>query len=148
MLYATLIRYGLEALAIAALATALYAFGYSHGSTSGYKSGWNAQQVTINKMVTAANAQRKAQNQAISDVQVQAMTAQAQIFTAEAHATLARNTIVTQYKTKYVTVAQSCGWSTPTVQTINQLLNLGGTGAQPQPVQPPTQQLAVAGGTK
>jgi len=125
MLYTTLIRYGLEVVAIVALATALYFFGYSHGSTAGYTKGWDAQQATINKMVSTANAQRKSQNAAISDVQVQAMKDQGDIFTAEAHAATARSTIITKYKTQYIKIAQSCGWSAPTVQTINQLLSVG-----------------------
>jgi hypothetical protein len=127
MLYATLIRYGLEALAIAALATALYAFGYSHGSTAGYTKGWDAQQLTINKVVSDENAQRVSQNNAISALEVKAMQAQSDIFSAKAQAAVTRNTIVTQYKTKYVKIAQSCGWSIPTVQAINQLLSVGAT---------------------
>lgn len=125
MIYSTLIKYGLMALALVALTTAIFAFGYSHGSTSGYTKGWNVQQATINKMVATENAQRVAQNKAISDLEVKAMQAQSDIFAAKAQAALTRNTIVTQYKTKYVQVAESCGWSAPTVQAINQLLSVG-----------------------
>lgn len=131
MLYSTLIKYGLMALAVVALATALFAFGYSHGSTAGYTSGWNAQQKTIDKIVTDENKQRTIQNQAINDLQAQAMKAQSDIFSANAQAAITRNTIVTQYKTKYVKVAQLCGWSIPTVQVINQLLSVGTSPAVP-----------------
>jgi hypothetical protein len=125
MISATLIKYGLIAIAVISLFTGVYAMGYSHGSSTGYTSGWNAQQATIDKMVSNANAQRTAQNNQITSLEQQAAKDASDLFAAKAKAALTSQTIVTQYKTKYVTVAQSCGWSAPTVDTINSLLNVG-----------------------
>ena len=125
MISSTLIGWGLKILALLAVLAAAYAFGHSSGYTEGYKQGWDDQQVTINKMVTDENAQRTSQNNAISAVQLQAMKASADVFTAKAQAAITRSTVVTQFKTKYVALAQSCGWSTPTVLTINSLIAAG-----------------------
>jgi hypothetical protein len=125
MISSTLIGWGLKILALVAVLVAAYAFGHSSGYTEGYKKGWDDQQVTINKMVTDANAQRTSQNTAISNLQMSAMKASADVFAAKAQAAITRSTVVTQYKTKYVALSQSCGWSTPTVLTINSLLDAG-----------------------
>jgi len=130
MIEAALIKYGLIAVAVIALLGGAFTVGYNHGYSSGYKSGWDAQQKTINKMVTDENLQRDAQNKAITDVEQQAAVAAGQVFAAKAKAALVTTQIITQYKTKYVKIAASCGWSIPTVQTINSVLNANAV-AQP-----------------
>lgn len=124
-MYAALIKYGLIALAIVAILTGAYAMGDAHGNSVGYKSGWDAQQVTINKMVTDENTQRTEQNAKITTLEQDAAKAAGEIFTAKAQAAVVSQTIVTKYKTQYVAIANSCGWSAPTVDTINSLLNIG-----------------------
>lgn len=124
MISSTLIGWGLKLLALVAILSAAYAFGHSSGYTTGYASGWDAQQKTIDKMVSDANAQRTAQNNQITTLEQQAAKDASDLFAAKAAAVVAAQTIVTQYQTKYVEIANSCGWSAPTVDTINSLLNV------------------------
>jgi hypothetical protein len=124
---AILIKWGCMALALAALLVGAYSVGHADGTTKGYQSGWSAQQVTIDKMVSDENARRNSQNTAITNLETKAAKDSADLFAAKAAAVLARGTIVTQYKTKYVAISQSCGWSNPTVLTINSLIDVGAT---------------------
>jgi hypothetical protein len=125
MFTSILIKYGLITLAIVAVFTGVYSMGDAKGNAAGYKSGWDAQQATINKMVSDDNAQRTAQNNQITALEQTAAKDASDLFAAKASSALASNTIVTKYKTKYVAIAKSCGWSAPTVDTINSLLNVG-----------------------
>jgi hypothetical protein len=125
MFTSVLIKYALITFALVALFTGIYAMGDAKGHAAGYTSGWDAQQATINKMVSDENAQRTAQNNRITSLEQNAAKDASDLFAAKASSALASNTIVTKYKTRYVAIAKSCGWSAPTVDTINSLLNVG-----------------------
>ena len=56
---ALLLKYVLPVVAVIALLFGVYEWGHANGTDAGYKSGWDAQQVTINKMVSDANEEAK-----------------------------------------------------------------------------------------
>jgi uncharacterized protein YdbL (DUF1318 family) len=127
MIESALIKYGLMALAVVAIVGGVYAYGDAQGNAAGYKHGWDDQQSTIDKMVTDENKQRTVQNQKIADLEAKSMKDSEDLAGEKMKEALASTATVTQYKTKYVQIAASCGWAPPTVSTINSLLSLGVT---------------------
>jgi hypothetical protein len=99
-----------------------YGFGHSRGHDAGFKEAWNQQQKTINNMVAAQNAETQEQNTKISQLELSATVAYAQVQTAQQQAAKERNDAVAAYKKAHPQSANSCGWSPDTVQVINQIL--------------------------
>lgn len=115
---------------VAILAVALGAlFGaYEYGSSKGYKSGytdaWNTQQLAINKMVDAQNAEVTAQNNKIATLEQAAADASSALKAEQQKKESQRNNIVTQYKAANPKVSQSPAWSPETVDTINKMIGV------------------------
>lgn len=128
-------KYVLMALAAAAIGFGLFetgsAHGYSKGHDVGYQTAWNTQQTAINKLVDNQNEETQAQNLKLSNLEMQASAADFAAQAARAQSQKVRTNVVIRYKQANPQVAASCGWSIPTVQSINQLLNAGSSPATP-----------------
>jgi hypothetical protein len=118
-------KWVLGGLAVLAILVGAYEAGHSSGYNDGYTVAWNTQQQAINKQVDADNAERNASAAKLSALETSAAHALQSEFAARAAAQTARSTVIVKYKQANPQVAASCGWSIPTVQTINQILNAG-----------------------
>lgn len=117
------LKYVLPVLAVAGLLFGVYEYGHSKGYDSGYQTAWNKQQATIQGMVDKQNAQTLAQNQKIDDLVKKSQQDTLDLAAANMRAAVTRETVVTQYVHDNPTIAASCGWDIPTVNTINQLID-------------------------
>jgi hypothetical protein len=118
-------KYTLGALAIALVLFAAFEKGKADGHDAGYQQAWNVQQTTINKMTADETAQIQEANNKLSQLELSAMTSYAQAQQAQQAASKKRTQIVTVYKQANPQIANSCGWSIPTVQAIDQLIDVG-----------------------
>jgi hypothetical protein len=129
MLTIILLRYILPVVAVVALLVGAYTKGegdgHAAGYTDGYKIAWNAQQLAINKMVTAQNLENTTQNLKISGFEFGSMVAQAQVTKEVAQAKAARTTIIKRYIAANPTSAKACGWTPQTATAINQIIQAG-----------------------
>lgn len=142
-MWGLLLKYGLPIVGAAAVLFGAYEYGHSTGYTSGhndgYQTAWNTQQVTINKMVTAENAQAEANNKAISDVESQSFAAAFQNKALQVQLEEKRQTVVKNYVQANPVSSQACGFDVPMVQAINELIQAD-PSIVAQPVVPaPTQ---------
>lgn len=116
------VKYVVGIAAVGAVLFGIYEYGSSHGYQKGYQKAWDAQQQTVNKMVEERNAETKAQNAKITDLEQRAANADAQVKIAQEALKKQREQVVQDYKTKNPKVAASPAWSPETVNAINQML--------------------------
>lgn len=128
-----LIKYLVVFVAIIAVLFGVYESGKSSGYTQGYQIAWNAQQKTIDAQATAANKLAQENNTKLSQLELAAMAAQSQAEQLKAQAKSRRASTVTLYKAANPNIVNTCGWSPPTAEAINQILNAD----QPVPASAP-----------
>lgn len=116
------VKFVVGIMSIAAVLFGVYEYGSSHGYQKGYQKAWDIQQQTITKMVDAQNAETKAQNSKISDLEQRAANADEQVKIAQEAIKKQREQIVQNYKTKNPKVSAAPAWSPETVGAINQML--------------------------
>lgn len=115
-------KYVLIAIVVFGCLVGVYGYGHSRGHDAGFKEAWNQQQQAINKLVDQQNAQTQEQNTKISQLELSATAAFAQVQTAQQQAAKVRDNAIANYKKTHPQIATTCGWSPDTVQVINQLL--------------------------
>ncbi len=137
VLWSSLGKYILMAAAVIAILFGVYMWGHSSGSASGYKQAWDAQQATINKMVTDDNAAKEAHNTQISQLEYAGAKSAAATDTQVASVSETREQIIAAYvknhpqKTIKVTsstgvvsdqLVQDCGLSLDSVLAVNAVI--------------------------
>lgn len=151
VLWSSLGKYLLMALAVVAILFGVYMWGHSSGSAAGYKQAWDAQQVTINKMVTDANTKTEAHNNQITQLEYSGAKQAAATDTQIAGVTHTREQIIADYvkahpqksvkvtsKTGVVTqqLVQDCGLSLDSVLAVNAIILADPTNTPPAALAP------------
>jgi hypothetical protein len=131
MIGTLLLKYVLPLVAVLAILLGAFEAGSSHGYSKGYQVAWDTQQTTINKMVDANNLQVAANNGKLEQFESDAQAARADAASATFAAMTTRSRVVTQYREANPQAAKSCGWSLPTVQAINNILNAESPASAP-----------------
>lgn len=111
-------KYAIEIALLIAFAALCVMVGYGHG----YKSGWAAQQVTIDKMAKDENAKRDSDNGRLNAAEQQAPKVAAQVATTVQTKVEYRDRIVREYYEKTPS-AETCKWAVPTINLINQVID-------------------------
>lgn len=99
-----------------------YEYGSSHGYKDGYKTAWDVQQKTLDKLTEERNAETTAQNAKITALEQAASNAMDQVKAAQDALDKQRTQTVSTFKTANPKVAASTAWSPETVNAINQML--------------------------
>lgn len=145
VLWSSLGKYLLMALAVLAILFGVYMWGHSSGSADGYKKAWDTQQLTINKMTKNDNNAKEAHNSQISQLEYSGAKQAADTDTQIASVTQTREQIIADYvknhpqkiikvtsKTGAVTqqLVPDCGLSLDSVLAVNAIILADPTNTQ------------------
>lgn len=100
--------------------------GYQYGHLTykeGYSIAWDKQQDTIKQLIDNYNAETIKFNSQVSKLENDSLMYQQQIQKDKQELENTRTKIIIEYKEKYSTISNSCGWDTPTVTAINQVID-------------------------
>jgi hypothetical protein len=128
-LVGVILKYVLPVLGVIALLFGVFEYGKSQGYDVGHQAAWDTQQQAINKLVAAQQLAADENDRKISGLELDANMAQQEAEAQAATAAKLRKNLAASYKSANPQVAASCGWSGPTISTINQILSTVPAGA-------------------
>jgi hypothetical protein len=122
VLISILLKYVLPLLGVIAIIFGVYEYGHSKGYNDGYTVAWNTQQATINKMVSAENAQADANNKQIASIEQDSFNDAFQAKVAQAKLETTRTTVIQTYTKANPQTSTTCGFDVPMVNAINAII--------------------------
>jgi len=126
-----ILKYVVPVLGVVAILFGAYEYGRTAGYNAGHLAAWNTQQETINKMVTAENAQADANNKQIASIEQDSFNDAFAAKAAQAKLDATRTDIVQSYTKANPQTSQTCGFDIPMVQAINAIIQADPSNAQP-----------------